>query len=53
MARDDGDDSSLQSIATDTLGLEKTVADLEYRRMFSDHIWTTYLGGTQDRIATV
>ncbi len=36
MAREEGDDSSLQSIAKDTLELEKTVADLEFRRMFSN-----------------
>jgi peptide chain release factor 2 len=36
MARDDADDSSLRSIAADTLDLEKTVADLEFRRMFSN-----------------
>jgi peptide chain release factor 2 len=36
MAREEGDDSSLQSIAKDTLELEKTVVDLEFRRMFSN-----------------
>jgi len=35
MARDDSDDSSLESIAADTLDLEKTVEGLEFRRMFS------------------
>ena len=36
MAREENDDSSLKSIANDTLDLEKTVVDLEFRRMFSN-----------------
>ena len=36
LARGDDDDASLQSIAADTLGLEQTVVDLEFRRMFSN-----------------
>ena len=36
MARGDGDDASLQSIAGDAAALEKTVADLEFRRMFAN-----------------
>jgi peptide chain release factor 2 len=35
MARDDSDDSTLRSIQADAMDLEKTVADLEFRRMFS------------------
>ncbi|UDL87011.1 hypothetical protein LGH82_17485 [Mesorhizobium sp. PAMC28654] len=27
--------------------------EAEYRRLLSDHIWTTYLGGIQDRISRV
>ena len=36
MARAEGDDASLKIIDTDTLALEKTVADMEFRRMFSN-----------------
>ena len=36
MARAENDDASLQSIARDTLEIEKTVEDLEFRRMFSN-----------------
>ena len=36
MARGDGDDASLQSLAGDAAALEKTVADLEFRRMFAN-----------------
>ncbi len=36
MARADNDDASLKIIDTDTLALEKTVADMEFRRMFSN-----------------
>ncbi len=35
MARADGDDTSLKSIDTDVAALEKVVAGLEFRRMFS------------------
>jgi len=27
--------------------------ELEYRRLFADHIWSTYLGGTSDRLVQV
>jgi peptide chain release factor 2 len=36
MARADNDDASLQTIETDALALEKSVADMEFRRMFSN-----------------
>jgi len=36
MAREENDDASLRSIAGDTLDIEKTVVDLEFRRMFSN-----------------
>ena len=36
MAREENDDASLQSIARDTLEIEKTVEGLEFRRMFSN-----------------
>ena len=35
MARDEDDDGTLASVATDLQGMEKTVADMEFRRMFS------------------
>lgn len=36
MARAENDDASLRVIDTDALALEKTVADMEFRRMFSN-----------------
>jgi peptide chain release factor 2 len=36
LARADNDDASLKSIEADTRALEKTVADVEFRRMFSN-----------------
>ena len=36
MAREENDDASLRSIAGDALDIEKTVVDLEFRRMFSN-----------------
>ena len=36
MARTDNDDASLKTIDNEALTLEKTVADLEFRRMFSN-----------------
>ena len=36
MARADNDDTSLKTIDIDALALEKTVADLEFRRMFAN-----------------
>ena len=36
MARDEDDDSTLASVADDLKGMEKTVADMEFRRMFSN-----------------
>ncbi len=36
LGRADNDDATLQAVATDTQGLEKIVADLEFRRMFSN-----------------
>ena len=36
MARADNDDASLNTIDTDALALEKTVAGMEFRRMFSN-----------------
>jgi len=36
MARADNDDSSLKTIAADSVALEKTVAEIEFRRMFSN-----------------
>jgi peptide chain release factor 2 len=36
MARADNDDASLKTIETDALALEKSVADMEFRRMFSN-----------------
>ncbi len=38
MARGDNDDASLQTIATDSVALEKTVAEIEFRRMFSNSL---------------
>ncbi len=35
MARDEADDATLLSVAKDTDGLEETVAEMEFRRMFS------------------
>ena len=36
MARDENDDGTLASVADDLQGSEKTVADMEFRRMFSN-----------------
>jgi peptide chain release factor 2 len=36
MARDEGDESGLESVATDVQGLEQAVAEMEFRRMFSN-----------------
>ena len=36
MARDENDDATLASIADDLQGMQKTVADMEFRRMFSN-----------------
>ena len=36
MARDENDDGTLTSVADDLQGAEKTVADMEFRRMFSN-----------------
>ncbi len=36
MARDEDDDGTLASVADDLVGMEKTVADMEFRRMFSN-----------------
>jgi peptide chain release factor 2 len=36
MARDDNDESGFESVATDVEGLEKSVAEMEFRRMFSN-----------------
>ena len=36
MARDENDDGTLASVANDLQGSEKTVADMEFRRMFSN-----------------
>ncbi len=36
LARGEGDDATLVSLATDVQGIEKRVAELEFRRMFSD-----------------
>ena len=36
MARDENDDGTLASVAADLVGMEKTVADMEFRRMFSN-----------------
>ena len=35
MSREEGDEAGLQAIADDVAGLEKTVEDLEFRRMFN------------------
>ena len=35
MAKEEGDDATLESIAADAEALEKTVAEMEFRRMFS------------------
>ncbi|MBS4097180.1 MAG: peptide chain release factor 2 [Sulfuricella sp.] len=35
MGREEGDDATLESVAVDAENLEKTVADMEFRRMFS------------------
>jgi len=36
MARDDNDESGFESVAADVAGLEKSVAEMEFRRMFSN-----------------
>jgi peptide chain release factor 2 len=36
LARGEGDDATLESVALDVKAVEKLVADLEFRRMFSD-----------------
>src|SRR4030066_1682459 len=36
IAKDEADDAALESIATDVSNVEKVIADLEFRRMFSD-----------------
>ena len=36
MARDEADDGTLASVGNDLVGMEKTVADMEFRRMFSN-----------------
>ena len=36
LARGESDDETLRAIGADSLGIEKRVADLEFRRMFSD-----------------
>ena len=36
LARGDDDDATLASVATDVEGLDKSVQDLEFRRMFSN-----------------
>jgi peptide chain release factor 2 len=36
MARDEGDESGLESVAADVQGLEQAVAEMEFRRMFSN-----------------
>ena len=36
LAREENDDASLKTIDVDALALEKTVADMEFRRMFSN-----------------
>jgi peptide chain release factor 2 len=36
LARGEGDDDTLESLAGDVAGIERRVADLEFRRMFSD-----------------
>jgi peptide chain release factor 2 len=36
LARADADDATLEAIATDVASIEKSAADLEFRRMFSD-----------------
>ena len=35
MARDEDDEHTLEAVADDLVGVEKSVADLEFRRMFS------------------
>ena len=35
MAKDEGDDATLESVAADAEAVEKTVAEMEFRRMFS------------------
>jgi len=35
MAKEEGDDATLESVAADSEALEKTVAEMEFRRMFS------------------
>ena len=35
LARADGDDATLHAVAQDVAGMEKTVGDMEFRRMFS------------------
>jgi peptide chain release factor 2 len=36
LAKGEGDDDTLESLAADVAGIERRVADLEFRRMFSD-----------------
>jgi len=36
LARADSDDATLEAVATDVASIEKSAADLEFRRMFSD-----------------
>ena len=36
IAREEGDDATLKSVADDASGLERTVEDMEFRRMFSN-----------------
>jgi len=36
LARADADDATLEAVATDVAAIEKSAADLEFRRMFSD-----------------
>jgi peptide chain release factor 2 len=36
MAKEEGDDATLESVAADAEALEKTVAEMEFRRMFSN-----------------
>ena len=45
MAKDEGDDDTLEAVAADLEGVESTVAGLEFRRMFNQpadpNNWTT------------
>jgi peptide chain release factor 2 len=36
MAREEGDDATLAAVGSDVQGIEKSVAELEFRRMFAD-----------------